>query len=88
MDQLVNLLKLIETSVDIPATKHLPYTHSLVQQASYLGSELLITPYSHYIPENMRELEARGYPVRCVERGERGWLLGGIHTSKGIIVFG
>ena len=57
--------------------------HYLVEQAVGEATDALVGDW-----EAIQQLKAAGYDVFPLERDGFGWLLGGIRTSKGVIVFG
>jgi hypothetical protein len=53
-----------------------------------LACAVLIESDGHPAWDNMEILRSNGYPVVPVEQDRFGWLLGGIETSNGLIIYG
>lgn len=89
MEKLVKLIKEVEDS-DIPEQLHLSSEdHCLVPQIVVLLEELFITAGGHIdFDAKDKFMETYGYELYPVEHDRWGWILGGLITKKGVIVFG
>jgi hypothetical protein len=59
-----------------------------IEQIQELACEVLIEKDGHPAWDNMEILRLNGYPVVPVEQDRFGWLLGGIETDNGLIIYG
>lgn len=59
-----------------------------IERIEELACSLLIDKDGHPSWDNMEILHLNGYPVVPVEQDRFGWLLGGIETSNGLIIYG
>ena len=65
-----------------------PKGDDLLAEAKYIAEELLVTEDGNCNWDNINLLGCASYKVVAIEEDENGWLLGGIQTKKGIIVYG
>jgi hypothetical protein len=89
MDELIKLIEQIDADPNIVAKYDYfrEYGSTLVAQASELACKTLITEKGGCNWKNIELLRDAGYDVFPVERDRFGWLIGGIQTRKGIIVY-
>ena len=89
MDDLLNLLKALESAAEIDDTREfLSLDIPIVAEISRRAEELLITGGGHCDWERIEVLATEGYPAFPIEKDGFGWLIGGISTSKGVITYG
>lgn len=93
MENLIKALKQIESEESIEKTDYLTNgyrddLHPLINVASNLACEELITDSGSCNWDNIKSLKEQGYNVFAGEKDSFGWLTGCIRTSKGIVVFG
>lgn len=89
MDDLLNLLKALESAQEIDGThEFLSLDIPLVAEIARRAEELLITSDGKCDWERIELLATNGYPVFPVEKDGFGWLIGGVSTSKGVITYG
>ena len=62
--------------------------HTLIQEAVDLAEQVLIDEDGERDIQAEVTLALAGFPVRCIERDRRGWLIGAIETEKGLITYG
>jgi hypothetical protein len=62
--------------------------HALIQEAVDLAEQVLIDEEGERDIQAEVTLALAGFPVRCIERDRRGWLIGAIETEKGLITYG
>jgi hypothetical protein len=62
--------------------------HALIQEAVDLAEQALIDEDGERDIQAEVTLALAGFPVRCIERDRRGWLIGAIETDKGLITYG
>jgi hypothetical protein len=88
-DQLVTFIKQVEDS-DISFRPYLQTTdHPNVSIIEHMLDELFITAGGHLNHDARDEFRiAYPYELYPVEQDRFGWVLGGLTTSKGTIVFG
>jgi hypothetical protein len=77
IDQLVALLRAYEED-----------TATNIDDIITLAEQVLITDSGSVNRPMVQKLSSRGFPVYPVEIDRFGWILGGIVTSKGEIIFG
>lgn len=89
METLVARIKELEDS-DIEEQRYLAEKdHKLVPVIAAMLDDLFITAGGHMNYDAKYELMADyGYELYPVERDSCGWVLGGLITSKGTIIFG
>jgi len=89
METLIDMLERIETDLTIRAKYGFvtEYGSKFVADASLLASKLLITDEGKCNWLNIEWLKCTGYDVFPVEKNNKGWLMGGIQTRKGILVY-
>ena len=88
MDNLINLLKKLESDDTIESKDILDSGNSLVDDISCEAESLLITDNGYCNWENIETLKDAGYSVFPIERDSFGWIIGGISTSKGVVAYG
>ena len=89
MDDLVTLLKALETANEIDGThEFLSLDIPIVAEISRRAEKLLITGNGDCDWDHIDDLKDCGYPVFPVEKDGFGWLIGGIGTKKGVITYG
>lgn len=89
MDFLVTFIKQLEKE-DMPARQYLTESdHVVVPIIARMLEEIFITAGGH-LDHDARDvfLHTYGYELYPVEQDRFGWVLGGLSTSKGTIVFG
>lgn len=89
MDFLVTFIKQLEKE-DMPARQYLTESdHVVVSIIARMLEEIFITAGGH-LDHDARDvfLHTYGYELYPVEQDRFGWVLGGLSTSKGTIVFG
>ena len=87
MDQIIFLINWIELS-DIQPSEYLTHDYPEVRELTDLANKHLITDKSECNWYNINFLKEKGFNVFPVEQDSFGWMLGGISTSKGVIVYG
>jgi hypothetical protein len=90
MERLIQLLQLIDADPNIVVKYGFLSDHrnKTVRDASELAADVLITANGMCHWNNIEDLKNAGYDVFPIEEDQFGWLLGGIETRKGIIVYG
>jgi hypothetical protein len=87
--ELVKTLKNIEKDSSIKCYEGvLPNDIVLIENAICLADYVLINEKGSVNYEAMEEVEDAGFQVIPLEMDAFGWLVAGIQTSKGLIVFG
>lgn len=89
MDTLVSYIKQVESSA-LPVRQYLEESdHVAIPIIVRMLEELFITAGGH-LNYDARDVFLRtyGYELYPVERDSFGWILGGLSTAKGTIVFG
>lgn len=87
IEQLITLLLELENNDSISPSdylKDIPIVNEIVN----LANELLITNDGKCNHKNMFILETYNFNVFPLEVDSFGWLVAGIHTDKGIIIYG
>jgi len=87
MDRIIFLINWIELS-GIKPSEYLTSDCSEVAEIIELANKHLITDKGYCNWYNINVLKEKGFDVFPVERDSFGWMLGGITTSKGVIVYG
>jgi hypothetical protein len=87
MDRIIFLINWIELS-DIKRSEYLSHDCREVGEIVELANKHLITSKGQCNWYNINFLKEKGFNVFPVEQDSFGWMLGGISTSKGIIVYG
>jgi len=87
MDRINFLVKWIEMS-DINPSEYLSHECPEVAEVVELANKHLITDKGQCNWYNINFLKNAGIDIFPVERDSFGWMLGGILTSKGVIVYG
>jgi hypothetical protein len=96
LTDLVKCLKAINACDEIESTDedkvlnwgYITDRHQLIQEAVGLADQLLIMSSGDRNLTHENELSKEGFYVSCLERDGFSWLVGGIHTDKGIIAYG
>ena len=89
MEELIRVLQEIENS-DLPDDEDCvlqTHHHPMVETAMLLLEEFLIDEWGVRWA-NMDDLRAQGYAAFPVEIDSMGWLIGGVPTRKGTVLFG
>jgi len=97
----MNVLELIDTLAELPDIEQNEtspmYTFSkenetkgmdLVDRAKEMASQLLIDSYGGCNWDNINILEKNKYYVNPIEQDSFGWLIAGIQTDKGELIYG
>jgi hypothetical protein len=87
MNRIVFLVNLIELS-DIEEKPYLSHDCPEVAEVVELANKYLITDTGQCNWYNINILISGGLDIFPVEQDSFGWMLGGISTSKGVIVYG
>lgn len=88
IEELINTLRAIEENPSIEVYDEcIPEHFDSVRTASDLAAVCLVVDGRRDWNAELR-LQAEGFRVVCVERDSFGWLVGGIETSKGLILYG
>ena len=87
MDQIIFLINWIELS-DIKPSEYLTHDYPEVREITDLANKYLITDKGECNWYNINSLKSAGLDIFPVEQDSFGWMLGGITTSKGVIVYG
>jgi hypothetical protein len=87
MDRINFLFNYIELS-DISPSEYLSHDCPEVAEIVRLANKYLITEKGDCNWYNINILRASGVRIFPLEQDSFGWMLGGISTSKGIIVYG
>lgn len=86
---LVDILRSIEASDDIPSSMYLSsFDHPLLEEAELIADGELITVQGRPNWDAIAVLERQGFKVTRGEHDSFGWLSGVIHTAKGKLIFG
>jgi len=89
IEDLISTLRAIENDPSIEVYEDcIPEHFDIVQRASELANMCLITNNGHRDWNAELVLGYEGFRVVCVERDRFGWLVAGIETSKGLILYG
>jgi hypothetical protein len=90
LDILLSLLKQIDENNDIKdyGDNVILSDNPIVTEAIHIAEDLLITGMGLVNWAAVDVLSYNGYSVFPMERDSFGWLIGGISTNKGILVFG
>lgn len=88
IQQLTALLFELEKNESIISSDYLENNIPIVNEIVNLANELLITNNGHCNYKNMSVLEKHNFNVFPLEVDSFGWLVAGIHTDKGIIIYG
>ena len=89
METLVGLIRDLEAT-DIPYRPYLDDTdHPTIASIARMLEELFITAGGHLdFDSKDKFMSVYGYELYPVEQDRWGWVLGGLQTKKGTIVFG
>jgi hypothetical protein len=87
MDRILFLVNWIELS-DIEPLEYLSHECPEVGEVVELANKYLITDKGQCNWYNINILRAGGLHIFPLEQDSFGWMLGGITTSKGVIVYG
>ena len=90
MEQLLDILRTIESLPDVKLfeDEYISRENLHVLEAASLAETVLITPTGHCNWDAMDTLRREGYDVFPIERDSFGWLIGGIQTKVGVLVYG
>lgn len=88
MNNLINLLKKLESDDTIQPKDILDPNNSIVHEIACEAESLLITSSGYCDWDNIEKLKEYGYMVFPLERDNFGWVIGGISTNKGVIAYG
>jgi hypothetical protein len=88
MEQLITLIKEIESSEIEPQRFLTEEHHLVVTKIRSLLNDLMITEDGDLDYDNERALMSSGWNIYPLEYDRYGWLLGALITTKGDIVFG
>lgn len=88
IQQLITLLFELEKNDSIISSDYLTDSIPIVNEIVNLANELLITNKGQCNYKNMSILEKYNFNVFPLEVDSFGWLVSGIHTDKGIIIYG
>ena len=90
MEQLISILQTLEGLPDIKlfGVKYISAENPYAKTAGTLAESLLITPSGSCNWDAIDELRRAGYSVFPLERDSFGWLIGGIQTAVGVLVYG
>jgi hypothetical protein len=90
MEQLITLLQSLEDLPDIKLFdgEYISGENPGAREAASLAESLLIHPNGGCSWDAIDELRGVGYDVFPLERDAFGWLIGGIQTSAGVLIYG
>lgn len=90
MEQLIAILRSLEDLPDIKlfGDKYISAENPYAKTAGILAESVLITPTGCCDWDAIDELRGAGYSVFPLERDSFGWLIGGIQTAVGVLVYG
>lgn len=88
IQQLIKLLLELEKNDSIISSDYLADNIPIVNEIVNLANELLITHEGRCNHKNMSILEQYNFNIFPLEVDSFGWLVAGIHTDKGIIIYG
>jgi hypothetical protein len=86
--RLLTLLNKLETDDCIVSSDYLQDNIPIVNEIVNLADELLITTEGQCNWKNMSILENHNFNIIPLEVDSFGWLVAGIHTDKGVIIYG
>ena len=87
---LIEALQILEETSDIKLfdEEYIIRDNHAALEASNIAENVLITTSGNVDWDAVDVLREAGYAVFPVERDRFGWLIGGIHTSVGILTYG
>ena len=88
MERFLELVDLIEKDDTIKHSKYLSHQIEVVNEISCLADAVLITRDGHCNWDAIHQLEDKKIYIFPVEQDRFGWVIGGIQTSKGTIIYG
>lgn len=88
IQKLLTLLIKLEKDNSIVSSNYLEDNIQIVNEIVDLADELLITTDGQCNWKNMSILENHNFDVFPIEVDSFGWLIAGIHTDKGVIIYG
>lgn len=88
MQKLIKLLLKLENDESIVSCNYLQDKISIVNKIVNLANELLITNEGQCNSKNMSVLENYNFNIFPIEVDSFGWLIAGIHTNKGVVIYG
>lgn len=88
MQKLIKLLLKLENDNSIVSCNYLQDKIPIVNKIINLANELLITNEGQCNSKNMSILENYNFNIFPIEVDSFGWLIAGIHTNKGVIIYG
>ena len=88
--QLIEALQILEETPDIKLfdEEYIVRDNPAALEASNIAENVLITTTGNTDWISVNLLRKAGYQVFPVEKDSFGWLIGGIHTSVGILTYG
>ena len=88
--KLIEALRILEETSDIKLfdEEYIVRDNPAILEASNIAESVLITSRGGVDWEAVGVLRKAGYQVFPVEKDGFGWLIGGIHTSVGILTYG
>jgi hypothetical protein len=88
MERLLDVISQLERDDSILESGFLLIDHPLICEIKSIADLLLITPEGGCNWNNIEILIDKSIDVFPVELDRYGWIVGGIHTKKGIITYG
>ncbi len=88
MQKLIKLLLKLENDESIVSCNYLQDKIPIVNKIVNLANELLITNEGQCNSKNMSVLENYNFNIFPIEVDSFGWLIAGIHTNKGVVIYG
>lgn len=88
IQKLLLLLKNVEKDNSIKADNYLDSSIPIVNKIVNLADNVLITTHGQCNWTNISILENHNFTIFPIEVDSFGWLVAGIQTSKGVIIYG
>jgi hypothetical protein len=88
IQQLLLLLNNVEKDNSIKVNNYLDDNIPIVNEIVNLANNLLITTHGQCNWKNISILEHNNFNIFPIEVDSFGWLIAGIQTSKGVIIYG
>lgn len=88
MQKFIKLLLKLENDESIVSCNYLQDKIPIVNKIVNLANELLITNEGQCNSKNMSVLENYNFNIFPIEVDSFGWLIAGIHTNKGVVIYG
>jgi hypothetical protein len=88
MQKLIKLLLKLENDNSIVSCDYLQNEIPIINKIRNLANELLITNRGQCNYKNMSILENYNFNIFPIEVDSFGWLIAGINTNKGVIIYG